>query len=64
MDNLIKFDNARELRDFLNGHTTKELEDIYLRSHPNIDPGDDITGLRIVTNVLSDNSQTTDYVFV
>lgn len=53
----IKLDNARDLRDFLNGIPAKELDVIYIKT---LD-GAVMNGLRLRPSKLTDGSDVMDY---
>lgn len=55
----VKLDNAKDLREILEGMKASELRVIFLRTSC----GKEITGLRMAVNVLSDGSETVDMVF-
>lgn len=56
----IKIENAFELREFLNTIPDSDLLDTNLENNVT---GDPIERLKIRVNVLTDGSETTDYVF-
>ena len=53
----IKINNAYELRDFLNGHSAKDLRARYIINQD----GAHLRGIRIVVNTLTDGSETVDF---
>ena len=58
--NFVPISDAFALREFLNGHTAKDLRVINLENKAT---GDAIKGLHIRVEVLSDGSEVVDYVF-
>lgn len=60
----IKLETAFDLREFLNGQSAKDLRTTYLHKRDDVTQLDhDVRGVVIRVGVLTDGSETVDYVF-